>query len=253
MSLQSRLREALLDPAAVVPPEVTSWNGSDPAQRFAVYRNNVTVSLIEALGASYPVVKAMVGEDFFRDMARLYLRAHPPRSPMMMGYGAGFADFLARFEPVAGLPYLPDLARLEDARRRAYHARDAVSLGPQDFAGLDDSSLLDLRLTFHPSAVILRSDHAVVSLWGAHQGLYALEDIALETPEDALILRPAFEVEVIALPPGGAAFLADLETGRTLGAAVEALSPAHSANLPTLMSLLVGSGVVLSHACQKEA
>lgn len=70
---------ALLDPARPAPAGLTSWNGSDPAQRFAVYRNNVTVSLIDALADTFPVVQALVGVDFFRTMAREFVRATSTR------------------------------------------------------------------------------------------------------------------------------------------------------------------------------
>jgi putative DNA-binding protein len=37
---------------------------------YNVYRNNVTVSLIDALVAIYPAVQRITGGDFFRAMAR---------------------------------------------------------------------------------------------------------------------------------------------------------------------------------------
>ena len=61
-------------------------------------------------------------------MARAYALAEPPRSPVLMDYGAGFADFIAGFAPAASLPYLPDVARIERAWREAYHAADAEPL-----------------------------------------------------------------------------------------------------------------------------
>ncbi|MCA0406177.1 MAG: DNA-binding domain-containing protein [Proteobacteria bacterium] len=251
-SLQSRFRQALLDPETAVPPEVTSWNGSDPAQRFAVYRNNVTVSLIEALGATFPTVKAMVGEDFFRDMARVYLRAHPPSSPMMVRFGESFPDFLAGFAPVATLAYLPDLARLEAARRRAFHAADAASLSPEDFASLDPAALPGLVVTLHPSLQVFSARHAAVSLWAAHQGQGALEAVDPHVPEEALILRPIYEVDIVPLPLGGASFFDDLRAGYPLGEAATRLAPEAAAHLPLLINTLVQSGVTISYAIQKD-
>ena len=104
---------ALLDPDREVPPGLSTWNGSDPAQRFAVYRNNVTVSLMDALAETFPVCQAMVGAPHFRDLARAFVRRHPPRSPVLARYGHGFADFIAECTLAAPWPYLPDLARLE--------------------------------------------------------------------------------------------------------------------------------------------
>ena len=65
---------ALLDPAAPCPSGLVTWNGSDAAQRFGVYRNNVTVSLIDAVADTFPVVQQLVGADFFRAMAGAFVR-----------------------------------------------------------------------------------------------------------------------------------------------------------------------------------
>ncbi len=40
-------------------------------RRFAVYRNNVAASLIEAMVQRFPAVCAIVGDEFFRAMARV--------------------------------------------------------------------------------------------------------------------------------------------------------------------------------------
>lgn len=53
MSHQQAIAAALLDPAQPCPPGLTTWNGSDPAHRFAVYRNNVIVSLVDALADTF--------------------------------------------------------------------------------------------------------------------------------------------------------------------------------------------------------
>ena len=66
-------------------------------RRFAVHRNTVAASLIEALQARFPVVQRLVGEDFFRAMARAFVALEPPSSPLLFLYGESFAAFIARF------------------------------------------------------------------------------------------------------------------------------------------------------------
>ncbi len=43
---QRDFARALLDPQQPCPPGLRSWNGCDPAARFAVHRNNVVSSLV---------------------------------------------------------------------------------------------------------------------------------------------------------------------------------------------------------------
>ena len=73
--MHAAFAEALLSPESDHPPGLRTWNGSDPGPRFAVYRNNLVVSLVDALADTYPVVQEMVGVEFFRAMAREFVRA----------------------------------------------------------------------------------------------------------------------------------------------------------------------------------
>lgn len=243
---------ALLDPAAPCPPGLTAQNGSAPAQRFAVYRNNVTVSLVEALADTFPVVRALVGDAFFRTLATAYVRRTPPRSPVLAWYGADFADFVAAYPPAVGVPYLADMARLEYARVLAFHAADAAPLPLATVAEhlADPAQLPALRLQLHPSLAVLASSFAVVSLWAAHQGLVEIGEVDPYRPECALILRYAQAVEVSQIPSDAGRFIAALVRGEALAAAVAqaagdgaAFDPTDSLGLLLGRQMLVGAAV----------
>src|SRR5215475_8001566 len=89
---------ALLDPVGATPTIVTSPVGKGVVRRYNVYRNNVTVSLINALAAVYPAVQRITGVDFFRAMARFHIRAAPPNSPLLFEYGREFPAFIETYE-----------------------------------------------------------------------------------------------------------------------------------------------------------
>ena len=236
---------ALLDPGRPPPTGLTTWNGSDPAVRFAVYRNNVAVSLVEALADTFPVTRELVGAHFFEAMARCFVTAKPPRSPVLTAYGDGFPDFIAGFGPAHALPYLPDLARLELARVRAYHAPDAEPLGTAELAGhlADPDRLPGTRVTLHPCATVLVAAHAIVSLWAAHQREGRFEDVDLDQPESALVLRQRDDVLVLGIPRGAAAFLAALAAGIPLGEAAEVAACAEPGfDLIETLALLIHHG-----------
>ena len=78
--------------------------GAPDARRFAVYRNNVAVGLIGALEARYPVSRRIAGDELFRAMARAFVRARKPRSPVMIAYGGEFPEFLTGCDGVGALP-----------------------------------------------------------------------------------------------------------------------------------------------------
>ncbi len=257
MSSQRRFAAALLNPDAPPPAGLLTWNGSDPRQRFAIYRNNVTVSLIEALGATYPVVRQLVGEAFFREMARVYVRGNPPRSAILLGFAETFPEFIEAFEPATGVRYLADVARLELARRQAYHAADEPSLTQSAYAGIapNDRGLLTMHL--HASVTILRSRFAVGSIWAAHQEGGQIETVDPYRAEDVLVLRPDLDVEVLRLAPGVATFLGALAAGATImDAIVHALDCTAEFDITSALETLIASGAAtsLSHpgACHGE-
>jgi hypothetical protein len=224
MSSQSAFAAALLNPDLPCPGGLTSWNGSDPEVRFAVYRNNVTVSLIDALADTFPVVQVLVGETFFRAMARVFAQTNPPRSRLMVYYGDSFADFVASFPPAASVPYLADVARLEMARVRAYHAADVTAIQTQALqaALADPEQLLLLRLHVHPSAQLIESPFAVVSLWAAHQGALCLTSVDPDVAQAALVFRQGLDVDTVELKPGDARFVKALLAGASLLDAAQA-------------------------------
>lgn len=220
--LEGDFIKALMCPTAPVPDIVTSWNGNGREERFAIYRNNVITSLVEALRQTYPVVQDLVGEDFFRAMAVIFVREFPPTSPVLAYYGRGLADFVESFEPAKSLPYLPDVARMEFARLCAYHAADAESLTTlgAEFSQASEEELGRAAIAFHPSAHLLRSPFAVGSLWAAHNGIGAIEDIDIDTHEAVLITRVDMEVAVVLISACDAEFVAALMSGAPLGDAI---------------------------------
>lgn len=204
---QACFAAAVLDPTLPCPPGLRTWNGSNPAARLAVHRNNVICSLIAALADTFPVVEELVGAEFFRAMAAVFIREAPPRSSILAHYGQQFPDFIQRFEPAGSVPYLADVARLEMARVRAYHAGDAVTLvpGAVSLAWASGDRSGESHLVCHPSVSVVSSRHAVVSIWAAHQDGGDLASIDPDSPEDAIVLRSGLDVLVLRLPPDGAA------------------------------------------------
>lgn len=223
--LQQAFRRGVLsgedDPAALA---VIAPDHIPPAQRFGIYRNNTSGSLVGVLMAAFPVVTRLVGEPFFRQMARTYVQARPPRVPQLLAYGSDFPDFLSEFAPARKLPYLPDVARLEWARQEAYFAADAVPLAPQSLQAVPAEAYAGLRFAPHPSARLVDSRFPVQAIWEANQPqneTVARVDLG-QGGERALILRPARLVLVYTLSPGNFALVTAMAGGASLAEAAGA-------------------------------
>lgn len=217
---QADFAAALADPAAPLPPWLTTARGEPDAARFAIYRNNVTVALIKPLEARFPVVRRLVGDAFFRTMARDFMLRARPATPLMHQFGDGLAAFIRAYEPAAGVPYLADIAQLEAAWTDAYHAADAAPLALPDIAALSPDHLPQARLAPHPSAALVMSQYPIGSIWAAHQAPEVTR-IASPGAETVLIVRPEHDVHVHIVPAADAGFAAAILAGKRLGDAAQ--------------------------------
>lgn len=237
--------DALLDPERPTPAGLVDGFGGPAGKRFAVYRNNVTVSLIEALFEGFPAVAKLLGEENFRNIAREYLRREPPSSPLMMLYGKGFAGFIEGFPPLAEFGYLPDVARLEYALRESYHAADATPIAPGELGQIPPEKLGEARLTLAPSVRLLRSEWPVFSLWRYATG--ASSDKPQPEAQSVLITRETFDPVAQVLPAGGYEFLTALSAQKTLhDAATQATENEPAFDLPTVLSTLLETQTIVS-------
>lgn len=192
-------------------------------QRFALYRGNLSSIWDKTLTAAYPVLRALVGDEFFSALTRAFGMAHPSELGDLNQFGARFDNFLRDFPHVAQYPYLPDMARLEWALHTAHYADNAVSLNPAELAQWPPERLDGASLFFHPACRLIASEWAVVQLWQAHQ---ADTEIAFPSeiaqPNYGLVARPHWKTTVLPLTASGFAALSALRQGQSLGAALDA-------------------------------
>lgn len=213
---QTAFRSALLDADMAVPRGLSDANEAPAGRRFSVYRNNVIVSLSEALKTAFPLVYKLLGRDTFEKLAAIYVREYPPTSPLMMFFGDRLPDFLGEFSPLAHLGYLSDCARLDLAMRLAYHAADAAPIDPLVFQGSPED-LLSLQLSLAPATFILRSPWPIFDIWRVNFGDNASPPRPIA--QDVLITRPQFDPVPHLLGQGTADWLKQLQSGTNFGTA----------------------------------
>lgn len=127
---------------------VTQTDNIEAASRLDIYAQGYLLRLLECLGADFPALRYVMGEELFQFFARAYIGNYPSTSTTLFDLGADFADFMqktqnprvaqAKAEDLAmTLPI--DLARLERARTEVTRARGlekkspSVSLEPMAF------------------------------------------------------------------------------------------------------------------------
>jgi len=247
---QDGFAEALFGgvPAGMLRPEIATL-AAQPG--FAVYRNTVMKGCIDALQANYPAVSRLVGDEWFRAAASVFVRGNLPTRASLLDYGSEFPDFLGAFEPARDLPYLVPVARLDRHWTEAHGAADETTLSAEIVATLSAEALGRAVLTPHASARwSWHPEYPIRTIWERNRAVPSSVDAPMaDAPElawqgeGALLTRPGGSVEWVPLTAGGCAFLDVCSRGGTLAESAEqALEVESGCDLARLMARLLRAG-----------
>lgn len=238
--IQDSFASALFDVAAPAPKPIRGAWRRRAGRRFDVHRDNIANSLIGILATRYPVTRRLIGAESFSTMARLYTIAAPPRSAILLDYGDALPRFIRSLGSMPSLAYLADIAELESAYCRAYHAADVPPAAV--YLAANRRALDRLTLRLHPSVSLVESRFPVVSIWETNQRDDDNAPIQWKA-ESALIARPDMDVEVWRLPPGGYVFLSALVNGSEFAEAAAAANRAGDFDLAASLDLLTKTNI----------
>ena len=237
---------ALLDPDVEIPDGVVGLDGDVSQKRYAVYRNNVVVSLMDALEQTFPALQTIMGEEVFRRISRNFVAMHPPKSAMMQVYGEEFARFLDEFAPLRKSRFLGDVARVEFAWLEAYHAADAAIVHPEALGAIAPEKVVELVFQAHPAASMIASDYPIADLFAWRDGRPE-QGTDLTKSQTVLISRPELQVIMSTVKPDQAVFLGSLLDGDTLGSAAEkAMNIEESFDLAGTLAIALSAGMFTS-------
>jgi hypothetical protein len=162
---------------------------------LAAYRGNAAGIAERALGAAYPTIKMLLGEESFRQLARVFWMNTPPTRGDLAEWGDTLPNFVAADAQLASEPYLADVARVDWAIHRAESAADRSTGATSELPSLP------------PGAALIDSSWPVASIWRAHHRLgqsdaafaAVREALASGRGEQALVWRQDGVGQVIAL------------------------------------------------------
>jgi len=203
-------------------------HGARAARGLEAYRANAEAIAERALAAAFATVRAMVGDDDFRQLARAFWHAHPPQRGDLGEWGDAFPDWLQAHAGMAAWPYLGDCARLDLALHRNERAADAV-FDAASLALLESTEPARLQLQLMPGTALLRSRWPIVAIHRAHQLDATASEPAFEAVrtalaeragEDALVVREGWRAAVHWLSDADACWTHSLLAGANLDTAL---------------------------------
>ena len=232
---QSEFKELMLDqPEACKNPssamKATLVAGKIPLhERLDVYRTNIVGSLSETLKNSFPLILGLVGEEFMDVLTRSYVMQRPPKSGYLHYYGDDFPAFLEDLNSAQSLPYLPDVARLETAMNRAYYAAYDDGLGAKDLAVISPEKLSELRLHIKSDVQLICSPYPLIALkeFIDKDGQSEPPNLNQGGMRYIMVSRPDTDVLITPLEASEHKLISSLNTGQTLGNALESLIQDH--------------------------
>jgi hypothetical protein len=240
---QENLAVALFDPLARVPAAIADI---DLRARTDFRHAGIGSFLIRALAARYPVVRRLIGDDSFLDVARRFVAMQPPRMPIVPHFGETFPHYLRSLGDGASFEYVADIAELEAGRARAHHSADATPLDAQALSFRSTARFDECGVILHPSVALVASRFPIVTIWRANQTETGGAMLDQWRPEAALIARPFLDVDVLLLPAGGHAFMTALSTGSAISeAAATATANDPGFDLAANLNLLVEANIVV--------
>ncbi len=237
---QKIFTDSLKDSEKATPEMIASHNNS--LDRFNIYRNNVFVSLTEAIASSFPACFALVGESFFNALARAYIDKTMPQSPLIYLYGEHFPNFLENFPPAQKIPYLADLAKLEWEFLKSTNAKDAAPIIIDKLQTLAPDHMQTCCFTMHPTLFIGQSQWQISNLWIKirHDPTRSIEK--MEQAQFYLIIRPHLQTQIHIISKAMHSFIDKLSKNINFAKAAEETIEAYpdfnlGENLANLFSL----------------
>jgi hypothetical protein len=159
------------DPGRPIAPELAAaLVGTDVLAadaRLAIYARMYFWRLLDVLRDDHPRTAAVLGDDAFREAARGYLIRHPSEHPSVANVGHALAAFLAADPRPGAPPWVPDLARLEWARREVFVAPDATALGLDVLRALAPEAWPSTRFRVVPALIQVVAGWPVQRAWEA--------------------------------------------------------------------------------------
>ena len=202
--------------------------GISGQDRLNIYQRSVQGIQTDALTSIFPTIDKLTGNQFFRAMCQAYVKACPSPSGDLHQLGSHMAEFLESFEPVAGLPYLVDTARLEWLWHQVFHKQDCEETNLPQLADIPASDHSNLIFLMRPASALLQSEYPVYQIWESNQQPDDERIIDLDSGgENLVISRIERKMYIAATDLDIWAFLNDVNQGMTL----EKLTESHAIDM----------------------
>lgn len=189
--------------------------------RLGAYTGGYPARLEESLAETFPALRHVLGADTFHRLVHRYLPYVPAGIYNLNDVGGNLPAWLSGDESARAVPLAVDLARLELAVQRAFHATPLPAFDPAPLAAWTLEQWDAAVLRFQPAVVLVRSPWPIHDVWEARKQARDTIDIVVQgRPQNVVVYRVGFRVAAEIVAADEAALLELLLDGATLGCAM---------------------------------
>lgn len=203
-----------LDHANAAFPYIQVTKDKSEDEQLSIYRGSIFGGLKKALAETYPVIKDLVGDDFFNAMLGQYIKTYPCRVNDLNDYGEELPKFIFALKQARSIPYLADIAQLEwfcnIALNTKIQKNNLVDLG-----FLNAKQKTQLRLNLPNGSALLQSSYPVDKIWEIHQSDIEKELELTEELVNLIVWKSELGLKVDKLTLEQFCFLDNINNGLT--------------------------------------
>ncbi len=174
------------------------------------HANTISHARLIALEETYLMTRKHMGEEAFNQLSRAFVATDAAQGSDNNTIGAHLPNFL---KTQAIHPSAVELAHIEWAWLESYHATDAKALGVTDIAELDETALLNLRITAHPATRMIETNAPL----SPQLGQLECDTSHISDIKAVLVIRPDTEVRLLAIDHVTATIFATCQKITTIG------------------------------------
>ncbi len=137
-----------------------------------IYQKSMQGNLAAVLCATFPVCCRLVGDDFFRQLAKGYIAKTRHSQPDITYYGEGFPEYVAQVFSLHQLCYLADVAKLEWACHYAVNGPSVCVLDQMALAAVPMAEQSQLTFGLYQNSTLIHSPYPILAIWQVNQASY---------------------------------------------------------------------------------
>lgn len=223
--LQRAFQARVLSYQAGIETELENEHHADFEFRLDTYVEGYRTRLVDALGATYSVLKRTVGGGDFARWMRDYIDATPSKHYSVREYGADLAQWLASYSDAEDAGRLAELARWEWTLADVFDARDDEPLQIAALVAVPPQAWPGLSLTLRASVRRFETRSNIVQWWRAANGLCEQPaELMDEAPSQWLLWRRGVSTFFRSLDTTEAPLLDAARRGATFGQICEQIA-----------------------------